>query len=107
MDVSENISLHDTNELVSSSKQIINKTILSENNYCAIVDKIVNRLNIAYYNKEKIEILNCLDKHNVTSQEMYNWLLNNQINSNSIILFGEFNYYGISVEHLNYIKRQH
>ncbi|GBC09995.1 hypothetical protein RclHR1_09260009 [Rhizophagus clarus] len=33
--------------------------------------------------------------HNISAQETYNWLLNNQISTNSIFLLGYFNFYGI------------
>ncbi|GES88021.1 kinase-like domain-containing protein [Rhizophagus clarus] len=44
---------------------------------------------------EKQEILNYLNNHKVTLQEFYSWLLNNQNNSNSIVLLGDFNLSGI------------
>jgi TPR repeat protein len=40
-------------------------------------------------------VLIYLNNHNVTLQEFYNWLLNDQNNSNSIVLLGDFNYLGI------------
>ena len=98
-EVVQNFNMN-TKPIMSSG---INKPILSENNFSAIVDEIV------YNEREKSEILNCLRNHNISSQEIYNWLLNNQgnSNSNSIVLLGDFNYYGIetNVGHLNYTKR--
>src|SRR5436190_15838187 len=66
-----------------------------ENNLSEIVDKIVhldNRL-----------ISKHLKNYNVTSQEIYNWLLNNQDSSNCIVLLGEFNQLGIGIS-MNYKK---
>src|ERR1043165_6824251 len=73
-------------ESLASSKQI---------NFGVIVDKIVDLFNKVDNESEKHKILNCLNNHNISSQEIYNWLLNNQTNSNSIFLLGEFNYLGI------------
>src|SRR4051794_2509068 len=63
--------------------------------FSVIVDKILDHLFNVDAERQKLEILNYLNNHNITSQEMYNWLLNNQNTSNSIALLGEFNYYGI------------
>src|ERR1051326_3012614 len=61
-----------------------------ENDYSEIVDKIVhlNNQNLSYH----------LKKYNVTSQEIYNWLINNQNNLNAIVLLGEFNQLGIGTD---------
>src|SRR2546423_1544052 len=44
---------------------------------------------------EMKSILNCLNNHNVTSQEIYNWLFNNRNNSNHIIILADFHFLGI------------
>ena len=41
--------------------------------------------------RKKQAVLDYLNNHNINLQEIYNWLLNNQINLNSIFLFGYFN----------------
>ncbi|PKK77444.1 kinase-like protein [Rhizophagus irregularis] len=46
----------------------------------------------------KRQIIDYFVNYNIDLQEMYNWLLNNQNNSNSIFLFGYFNFYGIGVK---------
>jgi TPR repeat protein len=46
---------------------------------------------------EKQEILNCLKSHNINLQEIYNWLLNDQRNSNSFTLLGDFNLLGMGI----------
>ncbi|GBB94540.1 hypothetical protein RclHR1_23780001 [Rhizophagus clarus] len=67
-------------------------------NFNAMVDEIVDLSNkIKDDEKEKQNILNYLDNNNVTSQEIYNWILNDQNNSNSIVLLGDFNYLGIGI----------
>src|SRR5436309_8635476 len=68
---------------------------LNKINFSIIAGKIVDLLNKIDNKSEKHEILNFLNNHNITSQEIYNWLLNNQNNSNVIFLLGEFNYLGI------------
>jgi TPR repeat protein len=77
---------------------ILNNPNLSEMNYNMIVDEIVNLLNKSYEEINKQEILNYLDEQNTTPQEIFSWLLNNQNNSNSIILLGKFYYSGIGVK---------
>src|SRR5436190_7278040 len=78
-----------TESIMSSSKQIIDKPENSDKNLSEseIVDKIVHldNRNIAYH----------LKNFNVTSREIYYWLLNNQNNLNCIVLLGEFNQLGI------------
>src|SRR6266498_1945897 len=46
----------------------------------------------------KQHVLNYINDHKITSQEIYHWLMNNQNNSNSIYLFGYFYYYGIEID---------
>ncbi|GBB88059.1 hypothetical protein RclHR1_01460009 [Rhizophagus clarus] len=43
----------------------------------------------------KLHILDYFKNNNIDSLEIYNWLINNQDNSNSIFLLGYFNYYGV------------
>ncbi|GBC22178.2 kinase-like domain-containing protein [Rhizophagus irregularis DAOM 181602=DAOM 197198] len=63
-----------------------------------IVDEIINILNKLEEVEEKQEILNYLNNYNITSQEIYYWLLNNQDNSNSVLLLGVFYYLGIWID---------
>ncbi|RIA84526.1 hypothetical protein C1645_412851 [Glomus cerebriforme] len=68
-----------------------------------MIDKIVKH----YFNdlnegkKEKVRkqiVLDYINNHKINLQEMYNWLLNNQNDSNSIYLLGYFNYHGIETD---------
>ena len=43
----------------------------------------------------KKQVLNYICNYKIILQEIYNWLLNNQNNSNSIYLLGFFNFHGI------------
>jgi TPR repeat protein len=64
-----------------------------------LVDLIFMKLNEG--KDEKILkkcILNHIDSKKIITQEIYNYLLNNQNNSNSIYLLGYFNYYGIETD---------
>ncbi|RIA82399.1 kinase-like domain-containing protein [Glomus cerebriforme] len=88
-------------KLKEPSNQIINEIILPKNNFSAIVDELVDLLNKVEEknNDNEIQIiLKHLDSHNVNSQEIYYWLLNNQNSSNSFVLLGEFNYLGIGTD---------
>ncbi|GES93138.1 kinase-like domain-containing protein [Rhizophagus clarus] len=60
-----------------------------------IVDEILYILNKLEKVDERREILNYLNNYNMTPQEIYYWLLNNQDNSNSVLLLGVFYYLGI------------
>src|ERR1043166_8575055 len=79
----------------SLSKQIINKTILSENDFGIIVNEIIDIFNRFDNDSLKEEVLKYLNNHNITLQEIYNLLINNQNNSNAIVILGEFNCFGI------------
>src|SRR5205809_819846 len=78
--------------------QNINECIFEED-LSIVIDELVN-LNFKDLNKgieenvRKQHILDCINNYKIKLQEIYNWLLNNQINSNSIYLFGYFNYHG-------------
>ncbi|GBB93157.1 hypothetical protein RclHR1_02120009 [Rhizophagus clarus] len=69
-----------------------------EINFDTVVNEIVGLLNKSYEEKNKQEILNYLKYHNIDSQKLYILLLNDQINSNSTILLGNFYYSGIGVK---------
>uniref|UniRef100_U9STP2 HCP-like protein n=1 Tax=Rhizophagus irregularis (strain DAOM 181602 / DAOM 197198 / MUCL 43194) TaxID=747089 RepID=U9STP2_RHIID len=65
-----------------------------------MVDEIVelsDKAGVEYEELERLCIYNYLNNHNMTSQEIYIWLLNNQNHSNSIVLLGDFNYLGIEI----------
>ncbi|POG67587.1 kinase-like domain-containing protein, partial [Rhizophagus irregularis DAOM 181602=DAOM 197198] len=70
-----------------------------------IIDLILENLNEG---KEEFVVkqivIKYLDNNNINSQIIYDLLLNNQNNSNSIFLLGYFNYYGIFTTKENYEK---
>ncbi|RGB38248.1 kinase-like domain-containing protein [Rhizophagus diaphanus] len=84
-------------EIYVSDKQ---EKLSTEKVFDRIVDEI-NDLIYKLYNKGiewnivKEQVIEYLSNYNTSSQEVYNWLSNNQNNSNSIFLFGYFNYNGI------------
>src|SRR4051794_8559320 len=82
-----------TESIKSSSKQIINN--LPENDFNIIVYEMADLFNKSSKEGQNWKILNYLNNHNITSQEIYSWLLNNQDDSNAIFLLGVFNYLGI------------
>ncbi|RGB40146.1 kinase-like domain-containing protein [Rhizophagus diaphanus] len=85
-------------EINQKSSTISNNPNLPEINFNMIVNEIVNLLNKSYEEINNQEILNYLKDHNIDLQKIYIWLLNNQNNSNSIILLGKFYYSGIGVK---------
>ncbi|CAB4438189.1 unnamed protein product [Rhizophagus irregularis] len=71
---------------------------LIDNDFSILVDKIIIlATTLDLKDSVKQEIFNCFYNHDVTSQKIYNWLLNNQNNSNSIVLLGIFTLFGIEV----------
>jgi TPR repeat protein len=65
--------------------------------FAVMVNEIILLLEDTEAVKKKNEIVNYCDKHNTTSQEIYNWLISNQDNSYSVFLLGIFYHYGIEV----------
>ncbi|POG65711.1 uncharacterized protein OCT59_024378 [Rhizophagus irregularis] len=88
-----------------SNKQV---KLPTEKDFNRIVDE-TNDLIFKLYNKEiewylvKEQVIEYFNKYNTNSQEIYNWLSNNQNNSISIFLLGYFNYLGIKTSR-NYEK---
>ncbi|GBB95561.1 hypothetical protein RclHR1_25630002 [Rhizophagus clarus] len=88
--------------------QNINKNIFEEDLSILIdesVNLIFNELNMGIEeNARKKHFFNYINKNKISSQEIYNWLLNNQSDSNAIYLLGYFNYYGIETNVINMQK---
>ncbi|RGB26725.1 kinase-like domain-containing protein [Rhizophagus diaphanus] len=70
---------------------------LITNDFEILVIEIIIFLQDVEVVRKKQEIINYLNYHNLTSREIYNWLLNNQDNSNSVFLLGVFNHVGIEI----------
>jgi TPR repeat protein len=94
------------NEQQSSTSN--NETVnLFDKKYSIIVDEIVNLIS-ENLNKGKAgkliikHVLEYLNNHNI--HELYEWIVFNQDNLNSIFLLGYFNYYGIIITNINYEK---
>ncbi|EXX65644.1 Skt5p [Rhizophagus irregularis DAOM 197198w] len=75
----------------------IEPSMSSINNFDIMVNEIILLLDNTKIVRKKHEVINYLNNHNITSQEIYAWLLNNQNNSNSVFLLGIFNHFGIEV----------
>ncbi|CAB4438351.1 unnamed protein product [Rhizophagus irregularis] len=75
----------------------IEPTMSSINNFDIMVNEIILLLDKTKIVRKKHEVINYLNNYNITSQEIYAWLLNNQNNSNSVFLLGIFNHFGIGV----------
>ncbi|POG64543.1 kinase-like domain-containing protein [Rhizophagus irregularis DAOM 181602=DAOM 197198] len=95
----QNFTNMNTSEIDSmSTNEQINENISSENYFSIVINEIVDLIfkeNIKDNMKVKQHVIDYLNNHNVNSKEIYNWLLNNQNNSESIFLLGYFNYLGI------------
>ncbi|GET03243.1 kinase-like domain-containing protein [Rhizophagus clarus] len=83
--------------IATSSKQ---ENFPVEKDFNKIIDEIYDfiykLLNKGIDRKfEKQKVIEYFNDHYINLQEIYNWLLNNQISTNSIFLFGYFNHYGI------------
>ncbi|GES87941.1 kinase-like domain-containing protein [Rhizophagus clarus] len=62
-----------------------------------MVNEIILLLESVSIERKKYEIRNYLRNHKITSQEIFNWLKNNQDNLNSNFLLGVFNHFGVEV----------
>ncbi|GBC08825.1 hypothetical protein RclHR1_08400003 [Rhizophagus clarus] len=72
-------------------------TNLIINDFEPVINEIVLLLENTEVRMRKYKIVKYLNNHNITSREIYNWLLSNQDNSNSIFLLGVFNHFGIEI----------
>jgi hypothetical protein len=103
-----------TKEIIESmTSTTISKNILPENDLIIKVNKIsefifevLNKRDLSYL---RSSVSNYINNQNINLKEIYSWLHNNQYyNSNSIFLFGFFNFYGleqikIMIGHLTYL----
>ncbi|GBB88065.1 hypothetical protein RclHR1_01460015 [Rhizophagus clarus] len=96
----QNFDRMDTKEIESIA--ILNKqeNLSTEKDFNMKVDqindfifKLLNKGFEVHLSKQKV--IEYFNNHNINLQKIYDWLLNNQNNSNAIFLLGYFNYYGI------------
>ncbi|POG75265.1 kinase-like domain-containing protein [Rhizophagus irregularis DAOM 181602=DAOM 197198] len=92
----DKINIKEIDPMIILSKQ---KNFLIED-FNIIID-VINDFIIKLNNKglewkaEKQKTIEYFNNHNLDSQEIYNWLLDNQNSLNPIFILGYFNYYGI------------
>jgi TPR repeat protein len=85
---------------IEPTTQNINKSIYED--LSPVIDELAD-LYFKAANKGKEEnvrkqhILDHINNYELNLQDIYNWLLNTQNNSNSIFLLGYFNFYGIGI----------
>src|SRR5437762_1309450 len=87
----QNFDKMDMKEIEPTTKNI-NENIYEEN-LSIVIDKLVDHyLKMSNEGKEKNvkkqHILDYINYHRINLQEIYNWILNNQNDSNSIYLLG-------------------
>ncbi|CAB4438316.1 unnamed protein product [Rhizophagus irregularis] len=81
---------------VKEIKPSISSNLIINDFELMVIEMILLLENIVIERK-KYEIIIYLNNHNITTKEIYNWLLNDQNNSNSIFLLGVFNHFGIEI----------
>ncbi|GET03252.1 kinase-like domain-containing protein [Rhizophagus clarus] len=101
-DLRDNLIRHFINQSNNNSLAISNvqKNLSIEKDFNIMVDEIndfiYKLVNEALgYELTKQKVIEYFSDYNINTQETYNWLLNDQINANSIFLLGCFNLYGI------------
>src|ERR1051325_8463884 len=89
----------------ASIKNVVSNNIIEnfERDLSVVVNEIVTFIfEIVEKGKEKKfrkqYTLDYFNNYNINSKEIYNWILNNQTNLDSIFLLGYFNFYGIEVD---------
>ncbi|GBC20845.1 kinase-like domain-containing protein [Rhizophagus irregularis DAOM 181602=DAOM 197198] len=100
-DSNNNLSHGELSKIIQKFNKInieeIKPSITSDYDFKMIVDEIVEFLDMIGEEKDKRNIYDSLNNYNMTSREIYIWLLNNQHYSNSVVLLGDFNYLGIEI----------
>ncbi|EXX54371.1 uncharacterized protein OCT59_023546 [Rhizophagus irregularis] len=82
---------------IEPTTQNINENIYEED-LGIVIDGLINIYSKMEGKEESIKrkhIFDYINNHKLSLQEIYNWLLENSNDSNSIYLLGYFNYYGI------------
>ncbi|RGB27419.1 kinase-like domain-containing protein [Rhizophagus diaphanus] len=104
IEVSENIINGKISQIIQNFNKINVKEIkpsissnLITNDFELMVIEMILLLENIVIERKKYEIIIYLNNHNITTREIYNWLLNDQDNSNSIFLLGVFNHFGIEI----------
>ncbi|CAB4415462.1 unnamed protein product [Rhizophagus irregularis] len=101
----QNFNKMNTKEIVPTNLAIENnspeKNLKKVNDIVNYIFKIVNEGKEFTLTKNIKNILDYFNNNNINSQEIYDWLLINQNNSDSIFLLGYFNYLGIETSEDN------
>ncbi|RGB34611.1 kinase-like domain-containing protein [Rhizophagus diaphanus] len=92
-----NVQLSSEQQNVVETPRGIQISMSSAKNIDIIVNEIILLLGNVYMDRRKHEIINYLNNHNIMLQEIYCWLLKNHNNSNSFLLLGVFNHFGILI----------
>ncbi|CAB4482922.1 unnamed protein product [Rhizophagus irregularis] len=102
--IGNNLSSHD-NLSKSFNNNIYNNTIRVEAPQTSfykqksekdIVDGISALDETVYDQNKKQKILDYIKEHHMTPEKIFDWLSNNQVEANSLLVLGDFNYLGIA-----------
>ncbi|GBB88835.1 hypothetical protein RclHR1_15440006 [Rhizophagus clarus] len=89
----------DMSEIEPTTQNI--KESIYEEDLNIVIDELIDLYSKLEGKEESIKrkrIFVYINDHKISLQEIYNWLLNNPNDSNSVYLLGYFNYYGIETD---------
>ncbi|GBB95882.1 hypothetical protein RclHR1_26380004 [Rhizophagus clarus] len=89
--------IHNFNKININEIEPSTSTNLIINDLEMVINELIFLLEGIRTERKKHEIINYLNNKDITSKEIYDWLLLNQDNSNSIYLLGIFNHFGIEI----------
>ncbi|RGB36617.1 kinase-like domain-containing protein [Rhizophagus diaphanus] len=96
-EVSEDIIIQNFNRINIKEIEPLIFLNLIINDYDLLVNEIILLIEDVEIIMRKIIIVKYLNDHDIALKEMYNWLLNNQDNSNSVFILGVFYHFGIEI----------
>ena len=78
---------------MATNKQTIDKNISFGKDLSIVINEIVTFINEINDDVSSKHIFDYFNSNNISSQEVYDWLLNNQNDSDSTFLLGLFNFF--------------
>ncbi|GET58466.1 uncharacterized protein OCT59_023919 [Rhizophagus irregularis] len=96
-EISEDIIIQNFNRINIKEIEPLIFLNLIINDYDLLVNEIILLIEDVEIIMRKIIIVKYLNDHDIALKEIYNWLLNNQDNSNSVFILGVFYHFGIEI----------